>query len=59
MIEKAKEHHVTIHEDDVLAEILSQLELNQEIPHELYSMIAEIFALVYRAEKMAERGNLS
>ncbi|TCS79205.1 EscU/YscU/HrcU family type III secretion system export apparatus switch protein [Tepidibacillus fermentans] len=56
IIEEAKNHQVLIHEDDALVQILYQLELNSEIPSELYSVIAEIFALVYQAEKMAKRG---
>jgi len=58
IIEKAKENRISIHEDQALVQILSQLELNKEIPPELYSIIAEIFALVYQAEQMAEKRKL-
>ena len=54
IIEKAEQNDITVHEDPALAQILYQLELNQEVPSELYPVIAEVFALVYQAEKMAK-----
>lgn len=48
IIEIAKEHGITVYEDDELAEVLSRLDLNQLIPPELYYAIAEVLAFVYR-----------
>jgi len=48
IIEIAREHGVTIYEDDELAEVLCRLDLNQAIPPELYQAIAEVLAFVYR-----------
>ncbi|MFV9509883.1 EscU/YscU/HrcU family type III secretion system export apparatus switch protein [Tepidibacillus sp. LV47] len=56
IIEKAKVHDVMIYEDKSLVQLLYQLELNSQIPPELYPIIAEVFALVYQGEKMAKRG---
>jgi flagellar biosynthesis protein len=50
IIEKAKEHHVPLQKDPSLVELLSQLEINQVIPEELYSAVAEVLAFVYRAD---------
>ncbi|OEG00382.1 hypothetical protein BHF71_00290 [Vulcanibacillus modesticaldus] len=53
IIEQGKKHDVKIHEDQSLIQLLYQLELNQQIPSELYPIIAEIFAMVYQAERIA------
>jgi len=54
IIEIAKEHGVTIYEDDDLVEVLSRLDLNQLIPPELYYAIAEVLAFVYRVNGRAD-----
>jgi len=48
IIKIAKEHGIPIKEDADLVETLSQLDLEQEIPPELYTVIAEVLAWVYR-----------
>lgn len=55
IIAKAKEHNIHIHKDKALIELLMKLELEQEIPTELYQVIAEVFALLYRLEKEQEQ----
>ncbi|MCK9162132.1 MAG: EscU/YscU/HrcU family type III secretion system export apparatus switch protein [Arcobacteraceae bacterium] len=47
IIEIAKANNIPIKEDKDLVELLSQLELNQEIPTELYKAVAEIFSFIY------------
>lgn len=44
----AREHDIPIREDKELVEVLSTLELNQEIPPDLYRAVAEILAFLYR-----------
>jgi flagellar biosynthesis protein len=51
IIEIAKEHHIYIHEDPDLIEILSTLDINEEIPPDLYVVIAELLAFVYSLNK--------
>ncbi len=53
IIEIAREHGVTIYEDDDLVEVLSRLDINQLIPPELYHAIAEVLAFVYRVNGRA------
>lgn len=53
IIEEADKHDVKIHEDQALIQLLYQIEIEEQIPAELYPIIAEIFALVYQAEQMA------
>ena len=48
LLELAREHDIPIHEDADLLEILSRLDLNEEIPPETYVVVAEILAFVYR-----------
>jgi flagellar biosynthesis protein len=47
IIELAKRHDVPIKEDPELAELLSKLDFYQEIPPDLYLVIAEILAFIY------------
>ena len=47
IIALAKESGVLIHEDAYLSEFLARLDLGQEIPDELYHVIAELIAFSY------------
>ena len=47
IIEIAREHNIYIHNDPDLIEVLSQLDLNEEIPLELYVVVAELLSFVY------------
>ncbi|MBO8162410.1 MAG: EscU/YscU/HrcU family type III secretion system export apparatus switch protein [Brevibacillus sp.] len=51
ILQKAKEHQIPIQEDPSLVEVLGKLDLNQQIPPELYQVVAEILAFVYRLDK--------
>ncbi|HAG52531.1 MAG TPA: flagellar biosynthesis protein FlhB [Alphaproteobacteria bacterium] len=51
ILELAKQNNIPIKEDKDLVAILNTLELNDEIPFELYSIVAEIFALIYNINK--------
>ena len=43
----AKEHNVMIHQDEQLSQFLNTLELGQEIPRELYIVIAELISFAF------------
>lgn len=47
IVDIARAHGVPLYENALLAETLSQLELNQAIPASLYRSIAEIIAFSY------------
>lgn len=47
IIALAKEHGVLIHQDDELNRLLGQLQLGDNIPKELYVVIAELIAFSY------------
>ena len=51
MLEIAAEFDIPIKEDPDLIEILYKLELDEEIPAELYVVVAEILAFVYKVNK--------
>ncbi len=51
IIEIAREHGIPIHHDPDLVEVLTTLELYEEIPPELYRAVAEILAYVYLTTK--------
>jgi flagellar biosynthesis protein len=48
IIALAREHGVTIREDPDLVALLAQLDIGQIIPPELYAVVAEVLAFVYR-----------
>lgn len=49
--ELAKEHDIPIHSDADLVEILDKVEIEEEIPLEIYTIVAEIFAYIYKVSK--------
>ncbi|MBP1156026.1 MULTISPECIES: EscU/YscU/HrcU family type III secretion system export apparatus switch protein [unclassified Paenibacillus] len=52
---KAKENDVPIQEDPSLVEVLSKLDLDQEIPPELYKLVAEVLSFIYRSDQKAKQ----
>jgi flagellar biosynthesis protein len=51
----AREHGVTVEENPVLAEALSQVELDAEIPEALYRAVAEVLTFVLSARGLLRR----
>lgn len=51
IIEIAKENDVPIVEDASLVELLSELNINETIPDELYEAVAEVFAFIYQLDQ--------
>ena len=56
IIELARESGVEIYEDSDLVEVLSAIDVGNEIPKELYRAVAEVLAFIYRmnAEKLGK-----
>ena len=48
IIELAKENQVPIKEDPDLVQILSQVDINKEVPPSVYKVVAELLAFVYK-----------
>ena len=57
ILDLAREHNIPIREDPDLIAVLSQLDLDKEIPAELYKPIAEILSFVYRVNEKAKSGS--
>lgn len=51
IVEIAKTHGVPIHQDPYLSNLLTQLDIGQYIPPELYKLVAEVLVFVYYIDK--------
>ena len=51
----AEDNKIPLYEDPELAKLLSKLELDVEIPPELYTLVAEVLFFVYKLDRMAEK----
>lgn len=49
IIETAREHGVPVEENPVLAQALSTIEIDEDIPEALYVAVAEILGFILRA----------
>ena len=56
IIARAKEHGVYVHESPELVALLTQVDIDQSIPPQLYLAVAELLAWLYRLEHGAEAG---
>ncbi len=60
ILQIAGEHHIPVHQDPVLIDILSKMDMHEEIPAECYRVVAEILAFIYRAhQKFSAPENLT
>jgi flagellar biosynthesis protein len=48
IIEIARQHDIPMVKDENLVQVLEALDLNTEIPPELYRAVAEVLAFIYR-----------
>lgn len=48
IIELARENKIPIKEDPDLVQILSQVDINKEVPPAVYKVVAELLAFVYK-----------
>ncbi|GEN34123.1 EscU/YscU/HrcU family type III secretion system export apparatus switch protein [Aneurinibacillus danicus] len=55
ILEQAEAHGVPVQQDPSLVEVLASLELNEQIPVELYQVVAEILAFVYQTDRGSRR----
>ena len=51
----ADDNKIPLYEDPELAKLLSKLELDAEIPSELYTLVAEVLFFVYKLDRMAQK----
>ncbi len=55
ILEKAQEANVPIHQDEKVADALSNIDIGAYIPKELYEVVAEILVFVGDMEKIREK----
>ena len=53
ILKSAEDHNIPIQEDPSLVHLLSKLEIEESIPEELYEVVAELFAFIYKLDKEA------
>lgn len=51
IIETARANNIPLHQDADLVEILEKTEIDTEIPLEVYAVVAEIFAFIYKVNQ--------
>jgi len=56
IVRLAKEHGIPLYEDAGLVEALSRLDCSAVIPRELYAVVAEVLAYVYRVDAQKKAG---
>jgi len=54
IIELAELNDIPIKKDEDLLELLSKVELDKEVPQEMYKAVAEVFSFIY---KMTNKSN--
>jgi flagellar biosynthesis protein len=57
IIQTAREHNIPLKEDPHLIEILSTLDLYEEIPAALYKAVAEILVFIYKMNNRLMENN--
>jgi flagellar biosynthesis protein len=55
IIALAREQGISLREDPDLVQMLTQIDLDQEIPPSLYRVVAELLAFVYRLNQSYQR----
>ena len=51
IVRRAKEHGIYVHESPELVALLSQVDMDDHIPPQLYIAVAELLAWLYRVEQ--------
>jgi len=52
----AQKNGIPLHRDDDLLELLAQVDIDREIPPELYAAVAEVLSWIYRANAEMAKG---
>lgn len=55
ILKKAEEAGIPIHPDSELAHLLSEVDVGDSIPEELYEVVAQIMAMVYKMDSSLAR----
>lgn len=55
ILKKAKEYDIPIYEDEKLSNQLKQLELGEQIPYELYEVVAEVLVFISQVDQSKKK----
>ena len=55
ILKVAEDNSIPLFEDQAMSDLLSKLELDTEVPPELYVLVAEVLAFVYALDTMAAK----
>jgi len=55
ILKVAEEHKVPFYEDASLVELLAKLDINSEIPPNLFNVVAELLSFVYKLDRLAKK----
>ncbi|GEN54160.1 EscU/YscU/HrcU family type III secretion system export apparatus switch protein [Halobacillus faecis] len=55
ILKAAEEHQIPVQEDASLVELLSELNINEQIPEDLYHVVAEVFAFIYNVDQQQKK----
>ena len=58
IVQIARENNIHVHKDTNLVEILSILDIDEYIPLEVYSVVAEIFTYIYEQEAKKKQNKM-
>lgn len=59
IIRIAQENELPIQKDEDLVELLTKIDVNKEIPENMYKAIAEVFSFIYDLTKKSRNDNSS
>ncbi len=59
IIELDQKNDIPIRKDPALVQLLSKLDIDEAIPHELYQIVAEVLAFVYRMNEERRQASSS
>ena len=54
IIEKAKEYDISVFQNPELTDMLMNVEVNEEVPAELYKAVVEVFIWLHKTEQKAQ-----
>lgn len=57
IIDLARQHNIPIKEDPDLVQVLSQVDIDQEVPPSVYKVVAELLAFVYQLNESYGKKN--
>jgi flagellar biosynthesis protein len=55
ILKKAQELDIPVHPDSELAQMLGDVEVGQTIPEELYEVVAQIMAMIYKMDSALDK----